>query len=93
MKAVVSTKYGPPEVLQLKDVEKPFPKENEILVKVQATTVNRTDCANLRAKPHIMRLFLGLLKPKKPVMGTEFSGDVEAVGKDVSLFKIGVFYE
>jgi NADPH:quinone reductase-like Zn-dependent oxidoreductase len=89
MKAIVSTKYGPPEVLQLKKVEKPVPKENEVLVKVKATTVNRTDCAILSAKPYIMRLYMGLFKPKNPVMGTEFSGDVEAVGKDVSLYKIG----
>ncbi|MBC7874480.1 MAG: NAD(P)-dependent alcohol dehydrogenase [Ferruginibacter sp.] len=89
MKAIVYTKYGPPEVLQLKEVEKPAPKDNEVLVSVKATTVNRTDCAILRAKPFIMRFGIGLLKPNKPIMGTEFAGKVEAVGKNVTSFKAG----
>ena len=59
------------------------------MVRVRATTVNRTDCANLRAKPFIMRFFMGLFKPKNPILGTEFSGDIEAVGKTITSFKIG----
>lgn len=89
MKAIVSTQYGPPDVLQLKEVDKPVPKDNEVLVRVRATTVNRTDCANLTAKPFIMRFSLGLFKPNNPILGTEFAGDVEAVGKAVSSFKVG----
>ena len=89
MKAIVCTKYGPPEVLQLKEADKPFAKDNEVLVRVYATTVNRTDCAILRAKPFIMRFGTGLLKPNKPIMGTEFAGEVEAVGAAVISFKPG----
>ncbi len=89
MKAVIYTQYGSPDVLQLKEIEKPVPKENEILVKIMATTVNRTDCANLSAKPFIMRFSLGLFKPKKQVLGTEFAGVIEELGKDVTAFQIG----
>ncbi|NOY95274.1 MAG: NAD(P)-dependent alcohol dehydrogenase [Chlorobi bacterium] len=89
MKAIVYTQYGPPEVLQHKEVEKPVPDDNEILVRVRATTVNRTDCANLRAKPFIMRFSMGLFKPKNQILGTEFAGDVETVGKTVTSFKAG----
>jgi len=89
MKAIVYTQYGPPEVLQYKEVEKPVPADNEVLVRVRAATVNRTDCASLRAKPFIMRFLLGLFKPKNPILGTEFAGDVEAVGKAVTSFKAG----
>jgi NADPH:quinone reductase-like Zn-dependent oxidoreductase len=89
MKAIVCKKYGPPDVLQLKEVEKPTPKDNEVLVRVNATTVNRTDSAMIRAKPFIMRFFTGLFKPKNPILGTEFAGKIEAVGKDVMSFKVG----
>lgn len=89
MKAIVCTKYGPPDVLQLKEVEKPVPKDNEVLIKVHATTVNRTDCCFLRAKPFFARLVTGLLKPKHSIPGTEFAGEIEAVGKNVSSFKVG----
>jgi len=89
MKAIVYTQYGPPDVLQRKEVEKPVPDDNEILVRVRATTVNRTDCANLRAKPFIMRFSMGLFNPKNQILGTEFAGDVETVGKAVTSFKAG----
>jgi len=89
MKAIVYTKYGSPDVLQVKEVQKPEPGENEILIGVRATSVNRTDCANLRAKPFIMRFTMGLFKPKKSIPGTEFAGDVVKVGKAVSKFKMG----
>ena len=89
MKAIVHNKYGPPNFLQLKEVKKPTLKDNEVLVRVNATTVNRTDCAMLRAKPFIMRFFTGLFKPKIPILGTEFAGNIEAVGKDVMSFKVG----
>jgi len=89
MKAVVWTKYGPPDVLQLKEVEKPTPMEDEVLIKIYATTVNRTDCATVRAKPFIIgRLMTGILKPKKPIPGTEFAGEIEAIGKNVSSYKV-----
>ena len=89
MKAIVCTRYGPPDVLQFKEVEKPTPKDNEVLIKIYATTVNRTDCALLRAKPFFSRFFTGLFKPKKMILGTEFAGIIEAVGKNVSSFKVG----
>ena len=89
MKAVVCPKYGPPDVLELKEVEKPTPKDNEVLIKVHATTVNRTDYATLRAKPFMARLITGIFKPKNPIPGTEFAGIIEAVGKKVTSFKVG----
>jgi len=89
VKAVVYTQYGPPDVLQLKEIEKPVPKNNEILVKIHATTVNRTDCATIRAKPFFMRLVTGLFKPEKQTPGTEFAGQIETTGKSISLLKVG----
>jgi len=89
MKAIVYQNYGAPDVLQLTEIEKPIPKEDEVLIRVYATTVNRTDCANLTAKPFIMRFSLGLFKPRKQIMGTEFAGKIEAVGSSVKLFKVG----
>jgi NADPH:quinone reductase-like Zn-dependent oxidoreductase len=89
MKAIVYARYGSPDVLQLKEVEKPTPKDNEVLIRVYATTVNRTTCAMLRAKPFIMRFFTGLLKPNKPILGTDFAGKIEAVGKNVASFTVG----
>ena len=74
MKAVIYTKYGSPDVLEFKEVEKPSPKENEVLVKVVATTVNRTDSGLLRAKPFVVRFITGLLKPKRQILGTVFAG-------------------
>lgn len=89
MKAVTCCQYGPPSTLQHKTVALPKPKANEVLIRVVASTVNRTDCANLSAKPFIMRLVIGLLKPRKPIMGTEFSGVVAGVGHAVSDYKLG----
>ena len=89
MKAAIYEKYGSPSVLKVEEVEKPGPKDKEVLIKVYATTVNRTDCAMLRAKPFIMRFFTGLLKPNKPIPGTDFAGKIEAVGKDVASLKVG----
>jgi len=89
MKASIYREYGPPNVLQLKEIEKPVPKDNEVLIRVHAATVNRTDCAMLRAKPFIMRFFTGLFKPRNPILGTDFAGKIEALGKKVASFKAG----
>ncbi len=89
MKAIVFTGYGSPDVLQLNEVEKPVPGDNQVLIRVHATTVNRTDCATIRAKPFFMRLVTGLFKPKKNIPGTEFAGDIEATGKSISSLKPG----
>ncbi len=89
MKAVTREKYGSPAVLSVKEVDMPIPRDKEILVRVYASTVNRTDCAILTGKPFIMRFFTGLVKPKGAITGTDFAGEVEAVGKSVTAFKIG----
>ena len=89
MKAAIRRLYIPPESLTVEEIEKPSPKAKEILVRVYATTVNRTDCAVLTGKPYIMRLFLGARKPRNPIPGTDFAGVVEAVGSEVSKFKPG----
>lgn len=88
MKAVIRRKYGPPETLSVEEIEKPMMKEDEVFIEVRATTVNRTDCAIVTGKPFIMRLFLGLFKPRQIVPGTDFAGQILAVGKGVTNFKI-----
>ena len=89
MKAIVYERYGSPDVLQLKEVAKPTPKDNEVLIRIYATTVNRTDCATIRAIPFFARLFTGMFKPKKQIPGTEFAGKIEEIGKNVKSFKVG----
>jgi len=89
MKASVFTKYGAPNVLQIKEVTKPSPKENEVLVKIYATTVNRTDTAFRKPDHFINRLVNGLFTPKKQVLGSEFSGEVESIGAQVKNFNVG----
>jgi len=89
MKAILHLKYGSPDVLMLKEIEKPTPKSNEVLIKVCATTVNRSDCGLLRAKPFIVRFITGLFKPKNQITGTDFAGIIEAVGQEVTEFKVG----
>ena len=89
MKAVVYTKYGPPEVAQLMEVTKPFPKDNEVLIKVYSTTVNRTDSGFRSAEYFISRFWSGLLRPKHQILGCEFAGIIEDIGKSVTTFRKG----
>ena len=89
MRAVVHDRYGPPEVLRLERVERPVPGDDEVLVRVHATTVTQTDCHMRRARPYLWRLMLGLRRPKRRVLGLEFSGEVEAVGSVVTSFAPG----
>jgi NADPH:quinone reductase-like Zn-dependent oxidoreductase len=89
MKAIVYTEYGPPDVLELKEVEKPAPKEDEVLVKVQASSVNPRDWHLMRADPFPVRLMVGLLKPKNTLIGSDMAVRVEAVGRNVKQFKPG----
>jgi NADPH:quinone reductase-like Zn-dependent oxidoreductase len=89
MRAIVYTQYGPPEVLRLEQVPKPVPKENQVLIKVMASTVNRTDSGFRSAEYFISRLFSGLFRPRNKVLGCEYAGVVEEVGSAVSRYKVG----
>lgn len=89
MKASIYKKYGPPSVLTIEEIPAPKPGARELLVRVMATSVNRTDCAMLKGSPFIMRFFLGLFKPRNPILGTEFSGEVMEVGSEILSFKAG----
>jgi NADPH:quinone reductase-like Zn-dependent oxidoreductase len=89
MKAAVHTSYGPADVVRIAEVDKPTSKDNEVLIKVHATTVNRTDCGFRAAKPFISRFFTGLFRPRATILGNEFAGQIEAVGAGVTSFKVG----
>jgi NADPH:quinone reductase-like Zn-dependent oxidoreductase len=89
MKAVVYDRYGPPEVQRIEEVGRPIPNEDEVLVKIHATTVTRSDCGVRAGKPALVRVFFGLRRPKERILGTELSGEIEAVGAAVSEFKVG----
>jgi NADPH:quinone reductase-like Zn-dependent oxidoreductase len=89
VRAAVYDRYGPPEVQRLEDVERPVPLEHEVLVKVHATTVTRTDCGIRAGKPFFVRLIFGLRRPKQRILGTELAGEVEAVGAGVTKFAVG----
>ncbi len=89
MRAVVHDRYGPPEVLRLEEVERPDPNEDEVLIRIRATTVNRTDCHIRRADPFFWRFFSGLRRPRQRILGSELAGEVEAVGAAVSNFAVG----
>lgn len=87
MKAAIRRRYGSFDALEIEDMGKPSPRDNEVLIRICATTVNRTDCAILTGKPYIMRLFTGFIKPKLPITGTDFAGIIEEVGKNVKVLK------
>ena len=89
MKAIVYTNYGPPGVVSLVEVDAPVPTDNEVLVRVHASTVNRTDCGFRSAEYFIVRFFSGLIRPRNQILGCEFAGEIESVGKNVTSFKSG----
>jgi len=89
MRAVVADRYGPPEVLRLEDVERPSPEDDEILVRIRATTVNRTDCALRAGDPPVARLYTGVRAPRWRILGSELAGEVAAVGAAVDEFRLG----
>jgi NADPH:quinone reductase-like Zn-dependent oxidoreductase len=89
VQAAVRTRYGPPDVVRIAEVNRPVPKDHELLVRIHATTVNRTDCGLRAAKPFIVRFFTGLTRPRVTVLGSEFAGEVVAVGSQVTSFRPG----
>jgi NADPH:quinone reductase-like Zn-dependent oxidoreductase len=94
MKAIICTKYGPPEVLQIREVNKPIPKDNEILIKTHAANVTVSDCIVRSGRVSIfqwlpMRIFVGVNRPRNPILGFELAGEVEAIGRDIKRFKQG----
>ncbi|GAA4415664.1 NAD(P)-dependent alcohol dehydrogenase [Nibrella viscosa] len=89
MKAAFRSTYGSPDVLQIRETDKPIPGDNDVLIRVVAATVNRTDCGILWGKPFIIRFFTGLFTPALSITGTDFAGQIEAVGKNVTAFKVG----
>ncbi|MBN1359786.1 MAG: NAD(P)-dependent alcohol dehydrogenase [Sedimentisphaerales bacterium] len=89
MKAIVYERYGPPEVLRIDEVEKPVPGDDEVLIRVCATTVTTTDCTFRRGKPFPSRLYTGLIRPKHAILGDEFAGEIDTVGTGVKRFKAG----
>jgi NADPH:quinone reductase-like Zn-dependent oxidoreductase len=89
MRAVVHDRYGPPEVQRIEELERPEPMPDEVLIKIHATTVTRTDCHIRAANPFLWRFMTGFLRPKKRTLGIELAGEVEAVGADVTEFKVG----
>ena len=94
MKAIVFQEYGTPDVLQLKEMEKPTPKDNEVLIRIYATTVTAGDCEIRRFEIPVLfwlpvRIFTGIFKPRIKILGQELAGEIEAVGKDVTLFRRG----
>lgn len=89
MRAAIVTRYGSPDVVKVREAAKPAPADGEILIRVHAASVNRTDCGELRAHPIFMRLFTGLLRPRRAILGLDFAGEVEAVGAAIVSFKPG----
>ncbi|MGB1252574.1 MAG: NAD(P)-dependent alcohol dehydrogenase [Candidatus Promineifilaceae bacterium] len=89
MKAMVCTKYGSPDVLQLQEVEKPVPLSDEVLIKIHATTATTASVIGRTGKPHFVRLFFGLTKPRKAILGQELAGEIETIGCDVTSFQVG----
>ena len=89
MRAVIHTTYGPPEVLRIVQVKTPSPKDDEVLIKIYATTVNRTDTGFRSAAYFVSRFITGISRPKKIITGTEFAGKIVTVGKDVNDYKVG----
>ena len=89
MKAIVFTKYGAPDVLQLRSVEKPIPKDDEVLIRVRTATATAASLAGRTGKPVFVRLFSGLTKPKKNILGQELAGEIEVIGRAVKRFKVG----
>src|SRR4051794_18325906 len=89
MKAAVRSKYGLPGDLCIKEMDIPTPKENEVLIRVHASTVNRSDCHVLTGRPFLMRLFTGLFKPRASIAGNDFAGEIQSTGSSVQSFKAG----